>query len=347
MKRLANEMLINRTQAFALADRVGKREVEKMMRAAADELRERIATSVRTSSTTPTSVREMRKTLDQLNDVILALSRRLGKTTLGMAGEAAEVAASNVYNVMDAGNRAYLGRPLGLREASMISRAVSGTNASVLRRLAATEAETKEVMADPDAAAEATDVAPRMMEEGGVLSRYSIETIGVFEDTLRNGMITGKPWGDVRQELIDNSPFLKGAPKFWAERIVRTETMTAYNRAGWETIREANDELGDMVKILSATFDDRTGWDSYQVHGQIRRPDEAFQWAGGYYQHPANRPNDREVVLPHRIAWPISPELEWRSDAEVVAAWQRSRRKGAPPPRPKMTTVDLKRFGRG
>lgn len=345
MKRLATEMLINRTQAFALADRVGKREVQRMMKAAADELQERIATSVRTSSTTPTSIQEMRRTLDQLNDVMLTLSRQLGRVTLGMAGEAAEVGAGNVYGILDAANRVHTGRPLGLREASMLSRAVSGTNASVLRRLAATEEQTPELMAEPSEAE--AEVAPRMMAEGGVLSRYSIETIGVFEDTLRNGMITQKPWGDVRQELIDNSPFLKGAPKFWAERVVRTETMTAYNRAGWETIREADDELGDMVKILSATFDDRTGWDSYQVHGQIRRPDEAFEWAGGFYQHPANRPNDREVVIPYRLSWPLSQELAWRSDAEVAAAWKRARRKGSPPPRPKMTTVALNRFGRG
>jgi hypothetical protein len=336
-------MLIDRRQAFALADRVGKREVERMMKDAADELRARISSNIATSSTTPTSIREMRETLAQLEGVTKALSRRVGRTTLGMAGEAAEVAASAVFDYMEDANRAYMGRPLGLREASVLTEAVSGTNASVLRRLASTESQIEDVMADPDAA----EVAPRMNAEGGVLSRYSMETIGVFEDTLRNGMITGKPWGDVRQELIDKSPFLQGAPRFWAERIIRTETMTAYNRAGWETIREADDELGDMTKILSATFDNRTGWDSYQVHGQIRRPDEAFQWAGGFYQHPANRPNDREVVVPHRISWPIPDELSWRSDAEVVAAWQRDRRKGAPPPRPKMTTIDLKRFGRG
>jgi len=181
---------------------------------------------------------------------------------------------------------------------------------------------------------------------GGVLTRYSSAVIEEFEGVLRRGMLTGKPWGDVRDELTSKSPFLQGSPKFWAERIVRTETMGAYNRAGWESIRAADDELGDMVKILSATFDDRTGWDSYQVHGQIRRVDEAFAWKGGLYQSPPNRPNDREVVVPHRVSWPIPAELAWRSDGEVAAAWKRDRRKGGPPPRPLMTTIPLALFGR-
>jgi hypothetical protein len=124
-------------------------------------------------------------------------------------------------------------------------------------------------------------------------------------------------------------------------------TMGAYNRAGWESIRSADDDLGDMVKILCASFDDRTGWDSYQVHGQIRLPDEAFEWAGGIFQHPPNRPNDREVVVPHRKSWAIPPELAWRGDGEVMAAWRRDRRKGAPPGRPEMTTVPLSEFGGG
>jgi len=335
--RTSEALLVNRQQAFALADRVGKSEVERMMRTAATELRERMAAGIKTSSATPTSIQEMRRTLAQLDDVMVALSRRLGRTTLGIAGEAAEVAATNVFDYMQDASVQFGGAPLGLRESAMLSRAVSGTEASVLRRLAATQDQTTEIMEDPDAA----EVSPRMMADGGVLSRYSIETIGVFEDVLRRGMLTQKPWGDVRQELIDNSPFLQGAPRYWAERIVRTETMGAYNRAGWETIRAADDELGDMVKILCATFDNRTGWDSYQVHGQIRRPDEAFEWAGGFYQHPPNRPNDREVVLPHRLSWDIPSNLSWRSDAEVVAAWQRDKRKGSPPARPTMTTVDL------
>jgi hypothetical protein len=183
------------------------------------------------------------------------------------------------------------------------------------------------------------------MRSEGVLSRYSLETIGQLEGIIQRGMLTGEPWGDVRTKLIDQSPFLRGAPRYWAERIIRTETMGAFNRAGWEGIRAADDELGDMVKILAATFDDRTGWDSYQLHGQIRRPDEAFEWSGGFYQHPPNRPNDREVVLPHRLSWGIPPELAWRSDGEVFAAWKREKRRGGPPARPTMTTVPLDAFG--
>ena len=197
------------------------------------------------------------------------------------------------------------------------------------------------------------NVPPSLTPEGyvpstdGVLARYGAATIQSFEDVLRNGMLTGKPWGDVREELVSKSPFLQGAPRSWAERILRTETMGAYNRAGWEAIRAADDDLGDMVKILSATFDNRTAWDSYQVHGQIRRVDEAFAWNGGLYQAPPNRPNDREVVVPHRISWPLPPDLAWRSDAEVIAAWKRDRRLGSPPARPQMTTVPLDRFGKG
>jgi hypothetical protein len=317
-------LTLGREQALALADRVGGSEVEAMMREAAEELEARIRSSVSTGSGTPTSLREMRATLAQVRDVTRTVAKKLGDTTLNVAGGAADAAATSMYDYLQGAQGEFSpGRPLPLREASMFSRAVAGSEASILRRLATTEADAARIDADPDAAAM---VPEQMMRPGGVLSRYSVATIGEFEDVLRKGMLTGKPWGDVRDELTSKSPFLEGAPRSWAERIVRTETMGAYNRAGWETIRAADDELGDMVKILSAVFDDRTGWDSYQVHGQIRRPDEAFAWKGGAYQAPPNRPNDREVVVPHRISWPIPEELAWRGDGEVQAAWKRERR---------------------
>lgn len=315
-----------------------------MMREAADELNARIRSAITTGSATPTSVREMQNTLGQLTDVVATLQRRLKRTTVDIAKDAANNGAATMTDYLQGASSQFdPGRPLPVREAAMFSRAVAGAEASVLRRLAMTEQDQEVVNEDPDAISQVPEQPGR---PSSVLTRYSVATIGEFEDVLRRGMLTGKPWGDVRADLIDKSPFLQGQPRFWAERIVRTESMGAYNRAGWETIRAADDELGDMVKILSATFDDRTSWDSYQVHGQIRRPDEAFAWAGGLYQSPPNRPNDREVVVPHRISWPIPDELAWRSDGEVAAAWRRERRRGGPPPRPKMTTIPLDQFGK-
>ena len=126
-------------------------------------------------------------------------------------------------------------------------------------------------------------------------------------------------------------------------------TMGAYNRAGWEAIRSADEDLNDMVKILAATFDDRTGSDSFAIHGQIRRPEQAFEWWDGLYQHPPNRPNDRETVVPHRISWPIPAFLKWKTSEEVRRRWDAEhgpKSKAELPDRPEMTTVPLSQFGR-
>ena len=189
-------------------------------------------------------------------------------------------------------------QPLALHEVEMLDNVGQGVNSSILRRLASTGEPLPE---GQDPAFDPTKL--------GILQRYGMNTITSFEERLQQGVIQRKSWADVRGSLVEESAFLQGAPASWAERIVRTETMGASNRANWETIRHVNTQLGDMVKILSATFDDRTGWDSYQVHGQIRRPEEAFECAGEFYQHPPNRPNDREIVVPHRVSWALPTYL--------------------------------------
>jgi hypothetical protein len=153
-----------------------------------------------------------------------------------------------------------------------------------------------------------------------------------------------QPWDVARQALIDESPFLQAAPGYWAERIIRTETMGASNRASWEAINQAQEDVGGMVKILAATFDDRTGSDSFAVHGQIRRPAEAFESWYGLYGYPPNRPNDREIVIPHNLRWPIPGYLKWKSDGIVAARWASEGRKTSMPARPLMTTVPLNQF---
>lgn len=346
MASVADALRLGRQQAQRVADRAGGPATRAILRTAARDLRERIDQALRFGSSTETNVAMMRATLAQVELTTRSLSGDLLGVVRGSATTAAEGAASNLYRYLNAANRRFgTTRTLGISEASMMSRAVRGVDASVLRRLATTERDRARQADDPDAKIEATrsfDVD----RPSSVLTRYSIETVGEFEGVLRTAVVAGKPWGDVRDELTARSPFLQGAPASWAERIARTETIAAHNRAGWEAARAADDELGDVVKILCATFDGRTGWDSFAVHGQIRRVDEPFEWAGGYYQAPPNRPRDREIVVSHRISWPLPPEFAWRSDGEVAAAWRRDRRKGSPPARPKMTTVPLERFGK-
>lgn len=462
--RPANVLQVNHEQAKALAHRVGETEVLRLLQEAEVDLQRRLQQAIQTGSTTPMNIATMEQTLAQVRAVTHGVAAQLGKVVLGASGKAATLGADGVLRYLQAAQQTFGGqaRPLALREAAMMSRAVQGANASVLGRLAAGEAPSitysrsprakadgdvlvkvpaskfdalwsrddagylgandqgigkrregvsafvkkrgelyaSQVVYDPtegkvvvvdgrhrlatlrDAGAgelvvsvpaenladfiKATGGAPALAHNevkasvpgslapdsyepplGGVLRRYGAATIETFEGVLRTGILTRKPWGDMRDELVQASPFLQGQPKFWAERIARTETMAAYNRAGWEGLRAADDDLGDVVKVLSATFDNRTGWDSYQVHGQLRRTDEPFEWAGGLYQHPPNRPNDREVVVPHRLSWPIPHELHPRSDAEVMAAWKREQRRGSPPKRPRMSTIPHEAFAKG
>jgi hypothetical protein len=269
----------------------------------------------------------MRVTLAQVRQVLKELSPRFSSLIASQGKEAAERSAAGLLSYMQQAERRYkgIGAALPLRGASMIDRVTQRTEASVLRRIAS-------VPEDPAAK--------------GILARYGMNVVSKFEDELQLGLATRKPWGEVRGELLGKSSFLQQAPAHWAERIVRTETMAAAGRGAWETAREAQTVLGDMVKILSATFDGRTSWDSYQVHGQIRRPEEAFEWKGGAYQYPPNRPNDREVAIPHRISWPIPAYLEPRSDGEVAARFAEEGRKGSPGARPNMSTVDRSLFGK-
>lgn len=280
---------------------------------------------------------QLRTTLRQVTHVLKTVTGGLKATILDVGEDAAERSAGDTVDYLLAADKAFRGvgvQPLAIREALMMDRAMKGVNASILRRLASS--------GEP---IEGADEIPHRAKLG-ILERYGVETIGVFEDTLQQGLLARKSWAEMRDDLIEQSPFLKGKPAHWAERIVRTEAMGAYNKAGWESVREADEQLGDMVKILSATFDDRTAADSYAVHGQIRRPDEPFESWFGLYMHPPNRPNDREIVVPHRIAWEIPTYLQWRTPAEIQKAWMREGRKGAPPERPTMTTVPLSSFGK-
>lgn len=328
-----------RREAVHASTVVGRQRLAKLLAQAEADLRKRLAAVPRSAGgpgRDSFTGAQMRVALRQIEDATKLLVGGLKGVVVGQAVGVADASAGQVVEYLEKAERAFRGsaRPLRLDEATILDRARSGVESSVLRRLGSSGGP------EEGAAPEAHRAKP------GILQRYGMSVVGHFEEVLRVGMVARKPWAEIRADLTAASPFLQGAPAHWAERIVRTETMGAANRAGWEGIRAADEQLKDMCKVLAATFDDRTGWDSFQVHGQIRRPNEPFEWADGSYMHPPNRPNDREVVVPHRVAWPIPPQLAQRGDAEVLAAWKRAGRKGSPPPRTwARSTIPLARFG--
>jgi hypothetical protein len=325
----------NRSSALDLVQRVGSTRARLILEKSERELQARLTNMKFTGQSFTRE--QMNVTLAQIREVLKGLRGGMENVLVGNAVDAADKATEGTIDYLHRVDQQYRGistQPLAIDEAAMFESARVGARASVLRRLSSS--------------GEGAPGAPKEAHPAklGILQRYGVETVKMFEDELQAGMLQKRSWEDMKNAIVGKSSFLQGKPAFWAERIVRTEVMGAYARGAWEATREADDELGDMVKLVSATFDDRTGSDSFAVHGQIRRVDEAFESWFGLYQHPPNRPNDREIVVPHRISWPIPGYLRWKTDAEIEARWTKEKRKGSPPPRPNMTTVPVDRFGK-
>jgi hypothetical protein len=329
----------NKQDAVDYAQEVGVDKVQKLLEMSVEDLQKRLDGKLRFDRDEPFTVVQMRTALAQLKDTLFWMSPRMSGVIQEAGADASISSAEDTvqyFKDMDRWLRDHgqVTTPLALREAKVMDSAVEGARSSILHRLASSGEPVENADEEPHPA------------KYGVLQRYGIETIDHFEGEMRRGLVAQKTWAEMESDLITKSPFLEGKPNSWAKRIVRTEVMGAYARSSWEAIREVDDQLGDMVKILVATFDDRTGSDSYAVHGQCRRPEEAFQSWYGYYQHPPNRPNDREIVVPHRISWPIPPMMRPVPASATHARWRLEGHKKPMPPIPLITTVPFNRFGK-
>lgn len=173
------------------------------------------------------------------------------------------------------------------------------------------------------------------------VGRYSTAMIQDFERVMRVGALEGLSQHQVisrlvsqgelgginAQKLHETEPGYFPAPtgyvvrRYWAERIVRTETAYALNAANASTIATAKvTDFPDMQKKILAHFDTRTAPDSIAVHGQIRPVEGLFaDGAGRNYKHPPARPNDREVVIPWRPHWSELPATK-QAPPEAQAA---------------------------
>lgn len=129
--------------------------------------------------------------------------------------------------------------------------------------------------------------------------RYGIEAVRKMRDVMAQGVLQG----ETLIQTADRMAAELRMKQWQAERIVRTEQSLAVHRQQLEDMKATfAGEEDEWRKMLEATFDRRTGKDSRFVHHQVRRFDEPFKDnEGRKYQHPPNRPNDREVmvVVPH------------------------------------------------
>lgn len=318
----------DRNQAFALAQRKGGAQTRKLLKEAQKKLNARLrgVEGLKGPGADSFTAAQLRGTMAQIRHALAEIRGGVQGVVVDDGKLTAEKAAQHTLEYIQRADQTFSGiaSRLPIREAAVLDHAVKGTESSILRRLIGDKKKGQ-----------------------GILDRYGERTVDDFEKRLQMRFLAKTPWADVRNELIADSPFLQEAPAHWAERIVRTEIMAAHNRAQFEGLRAVNKEVGGgMLKILVSTFDGRTGADSYAVHGQIRRPTQAFEDWYHAYQHPPNRPNDRETVVPHNMAWPLPPSLAWKSDSEVSARWTQLGNKKALPRRPLMTTVPLDKIGK-
>lgn len=326
----------SRQQALDMVQRLGVDRMRQILLEAEMDLQRRLVRYGPRGKVTFTQ-ENLQTALIQVRDVLNQLNLGIRDVLLDGAVAAADKATQGTIDYLTQADSRFRGvgtSSLALDEASMFEQARVGARSSILRRLISSGE------GAPGAPAEEHPA------KQGLLKRYGTAVIGDFEQVMRTGIVARKSWDEMQTDIVKKSSFLQGKPAFWAERVVRTEAMGAYARGAWEATRQADDDLGDMVKILSATFDDRTASDSYAVHGQIRRPDEAFESWFGLYQHPPNRPNDREIVVPHRLSWQRPGYLMPKTDAEIAARWHQEKRKGTPPARPRMSTVPESAFGK-
>lgn len=304
-----------RQDAINITDKVSGRALYKILKSAEDDLAHRLENHRKMKPMGDGSFTrtQMEVTLRQIREVMRTVIDKLGIVIPDAAVGAAEEASDGVADYLRASEKAFTGinQPLALDEATMSDAAVAGTKASVVRRL---------MVEHPDG------------KGGGILQRYGYAVAEKFEKQLRTAVVTRKPFAEVRDAFVEESPFLQQAPQHWAERLTQTELFHAYNKGAHESMKVANAELGDMVRIVVATFDDRTGADSWNVHGEVRGLNEPFEYVDYDGEHtlflvPPNRPRDREVVVAHRLSWPIPPAFRPKSTGEVEARYKKMKSK--------------------
>ena len=143
----------------------------------------------------------------------------------------------------------------------------------------------------------------RLREYTRSFALYGATAVQSVEDELAKLALTGQPWTKARDKVWAAVRDVVGERQWMVDRILRTETAAIYNGTALAGLIAEDSAASPMLKRLVATFDNKTGRDSVRVHGQVRPVREPFFDGTRYYQAPPNRPNDREILVPHRAEW--------------------------------------------
>lgn len=153
------------------------------------------------------------------------------------------------------------------------------------------------------------------------VARWGLNMIGQIENTMSVSVATGASTHETVKRIAGKAGLIES--EMWqAERIVRTELSFAHGATKQaalnHTAEEFEEEDDPVMKRIIETFDDRTGDDSFVIHGQTVPAGKPFEWKrkrkGAWqlvqFMHPPNRPNDRSVVIPWRASWDPTATFE-------------------------------------
>lgn len=135
--------------------------------------------------------------------------------------------------------------------------------------------------------------------------------IDAMRERLALGALQSKPLFELTSE-VEAAAGMAPEERWKAERIVRTEGIYAHGATKQAALDRTAEAMPGLQKKWIESFDDRTGDDSFIIHGQTVPAGELYRWkrktrGGGWVlesiAHPPNRPNDRATSIPWDAAW--------------------------------------------
>ena len=285
MSRIADILKINTVQLQRLINTGGVKKVRAAYERARADLETSLADLARKGKGQSFTAHHMRITLVQVNQSLNAFAAEMGDVLSGHSLKAGELAHKHQINTIKALEKHFTGHApaLAVEESGVFHDIYKGVKPSLLNRYKKSEA------------------------------FYTRPVILKIRNELSQSLLTGQ----TVDQAVDRVAGVDGvfANERWrAERIVRTEMSHAYSTVKQRSMEETAKEMPGLMKKLIATFDNRTGEDSKELHGQIQPVDQPFIWSVKNskgqptgevieYMNPPNRPNDREVAISWRLEW--------------------------------------------